>query len=91
MNYRYNEDIDKAMNYLLDNYEFEGITEHIAYLNGIRIWVGNKPYASIRFDYPIINNYRPSRLTIQKGIKKLGDHKPTIIREMVTKYTGYEY
>jgi len=77
MNNSYSKELDKFMNDLLDNYEFESINEYTAKLGGITIWISNVPYAAmIPYEREIHNlDIRPSRLTIKKGLKKLKNTK----------------
>ena len=63
---KYSKEIDLIVSDLLYNFEFTDITHHTAKLGNIEFWIANEPY----FD---IYNHRPSRLTIQKGLKKLKD------------------
>ncbi|WP_332031047.1 hypothetical protein [Kaistella sp.] len=72
MNKRYNKKVDDIMNQLLDKYEFTKITGNTAYLGDNEIWITNAPYSCMypyKFGYE--SRYRPSRLTIQKGLRKL--------------------
>lgn len=72
MNYPYSMYLDKYMNYLLDNYEFESIDHYTAKLGNEVIWITNRPYACMMpHNITVSQGYRPSRLTIQKGIRKL--------------------
>lgn len=69
---RYSKSMDDFMNGLFDNYTFTDFSEYTASLNGIKIWVSSRPYRCMMPD-EIVNtelNCRPSRLTIQKGIRK---------------------
>ena len=75
MNEKYNKDTDDLMNYLLDNFTFKSLgSEQIAQLGPFKIWIGNRPYSCMMPFDPCVRlkgSGRPSRLTIQKGIKKL--------------------
>lgn len=74
MNYPYNAGWDKYLNRLLDDHEFENIGSLTCRLGDVEIWCGNHPYASFS---PYMTNmretasFRPSRLTIQRAMKKL--------------------
>ena len=70
MNEPYSEATDKIISDLLDNYEFTEISPSgcTVKLGTTWIWVGNIPYSCM---YPErLSNSRPSRLTIQKGVRK---------------------
>ena len=74
MNYPYSKEVDKIVLELLKNNDFTNYctsTKATAYLGKAEIWVENKPYASIRLYNTCLEKYRPSRLTILKGLKKL--------------------
>ena len=68
----FDRDIDEIMNHLLDKYEFSNIGKFIAFLGAVEIWIGNQPY-NCMVPYKFIHKYRPSRLTILKGIHKLNE------------------
>lgn len=75
MNYRYSEQVDTLINQLLDEYDYEidpilGNNDSVVILGGHKIWVGNRPYASMRFYQSRLENFRPSRLTIKRGLDK---------------------
>ena len=67
----YNKDIDKIMNHLLDEHEFSNIGEFTAFLGDVEIWIMNRP-SNCMMPYEFVYKYRPSRLTILRGINKLG-------------------
>lgn len=72
MNYPYSKDMDIHMNELMDKYTFTEYDYYTAYLGNIVIWVTNAPYGCIvPYTTTIQNTGRPSRLTIQRGIRKL--------------------
>ncbi|MDE5526656.1 hypothetical protein [Elizabethkingia meningoseptica] len=72
MNYTYSIYLDKYMNNLLDKHEFELIDHYTARLGNDIIWITNRPYACmIPRNVIAFHGFRPSRLTIQRGIKKL--------------------
>lgn len=77
MNYNYNKCVDVMVNDLLDRYEFEYDGEHVAKLGNAKIWISNVPYAAIRLYNTELEGFRPSRLTIQRGLNKLKDMKTT--------------
>lgn len=68
MNKPFNDKWDKKLNLLMNEYNFEYISGYTARLGGYEIWVENHPYSSFTL-YPKAY-YRPSRLTIQKAMKK---------------------
>ena len=68
MNCPYSKDMDIHMNELMDKYTFTEYNYYTAYLGNIVIWVTNAPYGCI---VPWDSTVRPSRLTIQRGIRKL--------------------
>lgn len=70
MNEDFSKEMDNIMNYLLDNFEFDGVGERTAYLNGVRIWIANVPYATMCLDAES-DRCRASRFTIKKGLSKL--------------------
>ena len=72
MNYEYNKEVDKIINDLLDKYELTGPCKYgyICMLGEAKIWVGNIPYAFGRLYETELCNYRPSRLTIQRLLKR---------------------
>ena len=72
MNEHYSKDMDIHMNELMDKYTFTEYKYYTAYLGNIVIWVTNAPYACIvPWNGKIDKTGRPSRLTIQRGIRKL--------------------
>lgn len=72
MNEHYSKDMDIHMNELMDKYTFTDYSAYTAYLGDNAIWVTNAPYGCMVPWNSIINNTgRPSRLTIQRGIRKL--------------------
>jgi hypothetical protein len=78
MNYEYNKEVDKIINDLLDKYElkFKPITyppykdEYVCMLGNVEIWVRNIPYAFGTLHGTELSDYRPSRLTIQRLLKR---------------------
>lgn len=74
---RYNKELDILMNVLLDEYDFIDIGEYRARLGEYEIWIGNIPYSCMYIvnEDKKIEGARPSRLTIQKGIRKLNNAK----------------
>lgn len=82
MNREYNESIDIMMNALMDLYEFTNITEYTAYLGSTEIWVTNQPYACM-VPRSLLQSGRASRLTIQRGIKKLKATKIKLVLEKI--------
>ncbi len=70
MNDSYCEDWDKKLNELLDKYEFTKIDSYSAYLGENRIWIANRPYATL-CPYIGKDDFRASRLTIKRGLKAL--------------------
>jgi hypothetical protein len=78
MNYLYNEKIDKVMSDLLDKHDFTFNYMHdgrfTALLGNIPIWVANRPYSTILpLDFGNVAEFRPSRLTIKRGIEKFNE------------------
>lgn len=72
MLYPYNEHWDKKLNELLDKYDFTEINNHTAKLGDNLIWIGNQKYACMElYNGYIDRRFRASRLTIQRGLKKL--------------------
>ena len=72
MNKMYDKKVDEIMNQLLDKYDFTNITGYTAFLGDNEIWIANAPYSCMypyKFGYE--SRYIPSRLTIQKGLRKL--------------------
>ena len=68
----YSKDMDIHMNELMDKYTFTEYDYYTAYLGNIEIWVTNAPYGCmVPWNSTINNTGRPSRLTIQRGIRKL--------------------
>lgn len=71
MNYSYNKEVDDIINDLLDKYEFTNLQyKCVSDLGPYKIWVGNRPYAAITLYETPFENYRPSRLTIKRALKK---------------------
>ena len=72
MNEHYSKDMDIHMNELMDKYTFTEYNYYTAYLGDNVIWVTNAPYGCIvPWNGKIDKTGRPSRLTIQRGIRKL--------------------
>lgn len=68
----YSKDIDIHMNELMDKYTFSDYDYYTAYLGNIEIWVTTAPYACmVPWEFVRENKKRPSRLTIQRGLRKL--------------------
>jgi hypothetical protein len=69
----YSKEVDAIINHLLDNYEFTKVDDYTAEIGGYSLWVGNIPYNCFGFYKTFEYNVRrrPSRLTIQKGRRKL--------------------
>ena len=87
MNYEYNKEVDKIINDLLDKYELTGPCEYgcICMLGNAKIWVKNIPYAFGRLYGTELENYRPSRLTIQRLLKRYKQLKKQSMNEIVNK------
>lgn len=62
-NYRTNKFWDKKINQCLDNPCFSSLSEHAVMLNGMKIWIENHPYASVR-DVCCKKLGMPSRATV---------------------------
>lgn len=72
MNEHYSKDMDIHMNELMDKYTFTEYNYYTAYLGDNVIWVTNVPYGCmVPWNSTINNTGRPSRLTIQRGLRKL--------------------
>lgn len=72
MNEHYSKDMDIHMNELMDKYTFTDYSAYTAYLGNIEIWTTNVPYGCmVPWNSTINNTGRPSRLTIQRGLRKL--------------------
>ena len=72
MNEHYSKDMDIHMNELMDKYTFTEYNYYTAYLGDKAIWVTNVPYGCmVPFCYERYGTGRPSRLTIQRGLRKL--------------------
>ena len=68
----YSKDMDIHMNELMDKYTFTEYDYYTAYLGDNEIWVTNVPYGCmVPWNGKIDKTGRPSRLTIQRGIRKL--------------------
>lgn len=88
MNYKYNKDVDKIINDLLDKYELTGPYDEngfICMLGDAKIWVSNMPYAFGRLYNTELEYYRPSRLTIQRLVKKYNILKEKNMNEKIKK------
>lgn len=88
MNYEYNKEVDKIINDLLDKYEFTGPYDahgFVCMLGDAKIWVANMPYAFGRLYNTELDNYRPSRLTIQRLFKRFCKFKKQSMDEKVNK------
>jgi hypothetical protein len=76
MNHSYNEEWDRKLNHLLDNYKLKDIDEHTGVLNDTGVWIANYPHAygtqfnySVRLPIHYTNGHfygRPSRWTIYR-------------------------
>jgi hypothetical protein len=73
MNDSYNEEWDRKLNHLLDNYKLKDIGEHTGVLNDTGVWIRNYPYAygthfrGVCLHYTNGHFYgRPSRWTIYR-------------------------
>ena len=72
MNEHYSKDMDIHMNELMDKYTFTEYNYYTAYLGDNVIWVTNVPYGCmVPWKGKIDKTGRPSRLTIQRGLRKL--------------------
>jgi hypothetical protein len=93
MNYEYNKEVDKIINDLLDKHELTFKTvpyvpytsDFICMLGNAEIWVGNIPYAFGTLHETELENYRPSRLTIQRLLKRYKQLKKQNMNEIVDK------
>jgi hypothetical protein len=93
MNHEYNKEVDKIINDLLDRHElkFKQIpyalytTKLICMLGDAEIWVGNIPYGFGTLYGTELENYRPSRLTIQRLLKRYKQLKKQNMNEIVNK------
>jgi hypothetical protein len=68
--YRYDERWDRALNELLERYDFTGIGECTAELGPLKVWIVNHPYASMRPHQAgayLPLDVRPSRATILRA------------------------
>jgi hypothetical protein len=85
MNYRYNKDFDELINRLLDTYELTE-THRFGYtckLGDTEIWIGNMPYAFVTLYNTELPNYRPSRLTIQRLLKRYEKLKEQNLKDKI--------
>jgi hypothetical protein len=92
MNKKYNEEVDKIINDLLDKYELTISTKsyensYVCMLGNAKIWVGNIPYAFGTLYNTELDDYRPSRLTIQRLLKRYNKLKKQSMDEKVKKNT----
>ena len=87
MNDPYSEEVDKIVNELLDKYELTDLCsqECTAKLGKATIWVGNRPYASGSLYGTELQNFRPSRLTIQRLLKRFYKLNYEVRKEAVDK------
>lgn len=85
MSYPYNAEVDKIVNELLDNHKLTDLsyTKCTAKLGKATIWVENRPYASARLYGTQLENYRPSRLTIKRLLKKFYELRDSVSEETV--------
>ena len=69
----YSKEVDDIMKLLLKKYDFELIDsrEAVAKLGDVEIWIANIPYGCMCLYNTELEHYRPSRLTILRGLKKL--------------------
>ena len=70
MNDPYNEEVDEIVNKLLDKYKMTIVNDYTVKLGEATIWVANRPYASGILYGTYLENYRPSRLTIERLFKE---------------------
>jgi len=98
MNYPYNKGVDTIINDLLDKYELtngdqDGGCRYVCKLGTANIWVANIPYAFGRLEGTELEHYRPSRLTIQRLLKRFyllkGETKDKILDEKINKLRNY--
>jgi hypothetical protein len=59
---------DKELNWLIDSYEFERITEYTATIGGLELWTANYPYGSF---HPVNMQVRAHRATIERAFQHL--------------------
>jgi hypothetical protein len=93
MNHEYNKEVDKIINDLLDKHEltFKTVpyvlytTKLICMLGDAEIWVGNIPYGFGTLYGTELENYRPSRLTIQRLLKRYKQLEKQNMNEKVNK------
>lgn len=87
MNNPYSQEVDKIVNELLDKYELTDLCsqECTAKLGEATIWVGNRPHASGSLYGTELKNFRPSRLTIQRLLKRFYKLKYQVSEEIVNK------
>lgn len=72
MNYPYSESWDKALNRLLDVYDFSEIGVYTAKLGDTKVWISNVPYAAFTPQIRgLMEDVRPSRITIARALEKL--------------------
>jgi hypothetical protein len=85
MNYPYNVEVDKIVNELLDNHELTDLSSSqcTAKLGKATIWVENRPYASARLCGTQLEDYRPSRLTVKRLLKKFYELRDSVAKDTV--------
>lgn len=85
MHYTYNKEVDKIINELLDNHELTDLCSsgYTVRIGKAIIWTTNIPYASVRLYGTQLENYRPSRLTIKRFLKKYYELKKAIDKNIV--------
>ena len=73
MNQPYSKEVDEIILELLEKHEFKNIcsTKCTAELGKATIWIENRPYQTIYLYDSCLSKFRPSRLTILKGLNKL--------------------
>lgn len=73
MNYSYDDNWDKKLKFLLNNYSFKNIEKCTAHLGKEILWIGNYPYAAF-IKYGVRGGFlsgRASRKAIYKARQKL--------------------
>ena len=90
----YSLEVDLLINKLLDNYKFTEIGEYTAILGKTEIWIANKPYGAINvYSDSVLENYRPSRLTIKRALRllKIAEQKEAINKNNIQKFVNRHY
>lgn len=75
-NKKYDKKHDEFVNKLLD-YPIEELTYYTLKINGVTLWIGNMPYDCLTFyeTFGYKSNFRTSRFTILKAIRKIKEAK----------------